>query len=460
MKIVTSINPKSRWEQQLYCVSTWQKYGLPIVAVQPPSELVAIDGVTTKRTENVANDFGRPSCVRISELLKETEDGSTILIVNSDISIKDGLEDFRKNWVNASDDTIWLGVRHNFDEVGGRKREEKYGIDAFRITPAMAQKLPDIGMAIGCPCWDYWIPYALHLEGWNVAKAKSTMLHRNHPTNWSVEDYNIAQRLLYQQYKHEKSWVTKFLQVKTNRTRLRAEPPTQPTAIHRPNRKFHAGDMGDIIYSLNSYIGSDDIDLVLYNKTPQETRRTIDKGYMLQIKELLGTQPYIKSVTFDPTTHHIPTFRCYPNGNLIERQLAYNGISDLSRQNVKTLHLPEKRIAPIVVNHTERYPGNLDWETLVSKAASDIVFVGTKEEHSAFEIRYGKVDFYPTDSLLDLAMVINGAEKFIGNQSLPLALAIAQLKECYIDKTSMQSNSQDCEFNRKNVFYDLPSFCQ
>jgi hypothetical protein len=55
----------------------------------------------------------------------------------------------------------------------------------------------------------------------------------------------------------------------------------------------------------------------------------------------------------------------------------------------------------------------------------DAVFVGLAEEHRAFEQAMGwSIPHYQTESMLDVAEVIAGADMFIGNQSQCLALAI------------------------------------
>ena len=83
----------------------------------------------------------------------------------------------------------------------------------------------------------------------------------------------------------------------------------------------------------------------------------------------------------------------------------------------------------IVINRTLRWlplspsPQWLKWkdEGIEDRA----VFVGLADEYEAFTQNIGlDIPYQPTTTMLELAMIISGAEAFIGNQSQCLALAI------------------------------------
>jgi len=53
------------------------------------------------------------------------------------------------------------------------------------------------------------------------------------------------------------------------------------------------------------------------------------------------------------------------------------------------------------------------------------VFVGSEAEHAAFCQTYNcQVEYRPVTDMLELARLIQGCEQFMGNQSMPLSLAI------------------------------------
>lgn len=87
---------------------------------------------------------------------------------------------------------------------------------------------------------------------------------------------------------------------------------------------------------------------------------------------------------------------------------------------------------PIVVHRTNRYRDNVDWSFL-KKFKGKIVCVGFKKEALPF-VRQYKARWLKTDDIDELAMVINSAQVFIGNQSTPLALAIGLGKSRMVEE--------------------------
>ncbi len=69
---------------------------------------------------------------------------------------------------------------------------------------------------------------------------------------------------------------------------------------------------------------------------------------------------------------------------------------------------------------------------------------------------YGRIDYWPCGNFLEMAQVISNARAFIGNQSFPMAMALA------MGKTVLQEvfpNAPDCLFpKRKNLHTELKGF--
>lgn len=80
-----------------------------------------------------------------------------------------------------------------------------------------------------------------------------------------------------------------------------------------------------------------------------------------------------------------------------------------------------------VINVTGRYRDKVFkwWKELeFLRHSSDLlVFMGTQEEHKAFQQLYGKIEYCNTADLFKAAAIIGGAEHFSGTQSACLAIA-------------------------------------
>jgi hypothetical protein len=93
---------------------------------------------------------------------------------------------------------------------------------------------------------------------------------------------------------------------------------------------------------------------------------------------------------------------------------------------VEPIKIPGK---PVVINRTDRYLYGCNgeqWKTWVSQGLGDYaVFVGTPDEHAAFEKDFDVIiEHRPVNDLLEMAQLIQGCEQFIGNQSVALCIAI------------------------------------
>lgn len=224
MKIITTLSP-SRVERQQKCIDSWAKAGVGVVAVQPESQVEHIrslfHGAEIRGTEKVADRFNKPMFVRVHALLDQCmkEPG---LIVNSDIEFIGTEETFRRDWPKTDPGTLRCGVRFDRSSVFRRPKLFKWGIDAFLITPEIATDLPDIGLSIGIPCWDYWIPMHFHLKGWQVLTKRSQgLLHESHRQNWSKEESDLGYQILLQHYGMKEKKIVDLIQSITGRKHLR-----------------------------------------------------------------------------------------------------------------------------------------------------------------------------------------------------------------------------------------------
>jgi hypothetical protein len=203
-KLVTSLS-LNRQDRQHKCLASWRRFGLPIHAVATENQaeqlMQAFPEVDDWHiTLEQPNAWDRPYLVRIADHVALASE-SPILLINSDIEIRDKYQSLVEQWMQDDSDTLVCGVRWEHKK-GSLKRElNPYGIDAFRILPSMVGHLEDAGFPIGLPGWDYWLPWELHLRGFKVRTADSQFMHETHEMGYSKEAVQTAYRLLEERYR-------------------------------------------------------------------------------------------------------------------------------------------------------------------------------------------------------------------------------------------------------------------
>ena len=223
MRICTSIG-FSRKERQLRCIESWLNLGCEVVAIQSQGEAELLKPiypeVTFIETTLVGDLFNRPKLVRTKALLNRAVK-SPVLLLNSDVEIRSTKEEFETKWRTPEPRTLKLGIRWEEDTEGNLELL-KYGIDAFLITPKIALELFDIGMTIGCPAWDYWIPIHLNKLGYKFIVYKDQdLIHEVHERNWSKDDFNKGVQLLNSHYRLTLRQASDFIQNITDRRGLK-----------------------------------------------------------------------------------------------------------------------------------------------------------------------------------------------------------------------------------------------
>lgn len=246
----------------------------------------------------------------------------------------------------------------------------------------------------------------------------------------------------------------------------------------------HSGSLGDIIYSLPviKKMGAGQLFI-----PPNELKNTCQKyGYntsimhkqhngcmtmndILQLKPLLEAQSYITKVSIGLPLEYVDLdkFRGYLfrrfHGNYVQAYLetfnlpfTYNDSAD------PWMEVDAKMIAPYVVCRTPRY---ITDEPLASKRHYEMarqylfdknaVFVGTEEEHKNYELAIDmKIDHYKVKDFLELAQVIAGCSRFIGNQTFAYSLAMALGRPAILEYSKTRPlNQNECYFRNHDVQY-------
>jgi hypothetical protein len=242
----------------------------------------------------------------------------------------------------------------------------------------------------------------------------------------------------------------------------------------KPCRVFHHSlDQGDLIYGCAAIkaLGGGALFISPDNKFPYPlnsrwARMGGEAATVDNLRPLLEAQDYIHSCRY---THGTPFSTDYDLNRfrIPWRQRTAKDYDSILKLHMDAFGLPmpstpwltiSNPIAtkPIVVNRTARYQ-NLEWPwtRFIEKFHTMMVFVGTEQECELFRgfAPRHKFDYYPTANALELARVIAGAKWFVGNQSLPLAIAHGLHKPVVVEEWPANAN---CRIQRPNAFYDFP----
>jgi len=233
---------------------------------------------------------------------------------------------------------------------------------------------------------------------------------------------------------------------------------------------FHSGDLGDVLYALPAIRALGKGDLYL-NSRPWTAKMTPERANVL--RPLIEAQDYVAKVIHGdaPKNEYAVNFSTFRNGGL------FYGVSLMELQsdwvNANAEPEPWLKVSPsargrgrIVCHRSPRYHNPyFRWDEIGKKFGTQLLFVGLPHEVEELR-RVTKVhaEYAITHDYLELAKLIAGADRFIGNQSSPMALAIG-LGVPFIQETCLWT--PDCLYPRKNGFYcydggipslEIPSF--
>jgi len=243
--------------------------------------------------------------------------------------------------------------------------------------------------------------------------------------------------------------------------RVSRYPIKPPHFMNQEGTFKHSGDLGDLYYSLPiiRYYGGGTLFLNPYGLNTKKVDGTpsgLNETTMKMVMPLLEIQPYIKEVkkwnSSISVAVNIDDFRGnfhFPATTLCGKILGNFNVPFSETDNAWITCDPIK-VAPTVFARSFRYRnGRTDYAPLKQKY-KDCIFVGLPAEHADFERCFGKISFFPVQNFLQMAQVINGAERLIGNQSSPMALAIAMHKPFIQEAWKYAS---DCVFTRPDSAY-------
>ena len=204
----------------------------------------------------------------------------------------------------------------------------------------------------------------------------------------------------------------------------------------------HSGDLGDIIFALPTvralgggilYLDptGGEVEPLVKEPLKLKTHTKLTAAAIDSLKPFLLLQDYVQDVRYwagEAVDYNLDEFRrTQGRVNLADAHLQTFGLPTSHRDSawLRVDHAVEEKGFPIVINRTVRYICNHSfWETTLPAYHPQCLFVGTPKEHEIFEYTFGyPVRYYVTPTILELARVIAGCRQFMGNASLPHAIA-------------------------------------
>ena len=248
---------------------------------------------------------------------------------------------------------------------------------------------------------------------------------------------------------------------------------------------LHSGTAGDTVYSLAAVkkmgggefqIGIENLERILpdYGYRPEEVDpahrgRYTEKDYAM-LAPLIERQSYITQVTpwrvgnanpdVNLDRYRAVLYRTF-EGNIVESYFrTFNLSFTIQDYDAPWLEADPIREAAIVVNSTPRYRDPAAFPTWVqmcqdANLENNGLFVGTQKEHEEFVKNTGcNISYRPVRDFLELAGLINGADLFLGNQSMALSIAMGLGKQSVVELHKIKPMTiSECFFPRTNISY-------
>ncbi len=234
----------------------------------------------------------------------------------------------------------------------------------------------------------------------------------------------------------------------------------------------HSGDLGDIIYSLPAVraLGGGTLYLNAFSPPlPGLEKLKFNKECAVFLSPLLEAQEYINELRIADISapdYNLDMIRHYIGISPLTRSIDWkNENLNLSDIYLKIFNLPEKErnrkwlsvkrtpLSEFVFHRSLRaHNQNFPWKKIVSEFAQRAIFIGLENEWKSFQEEFGKVEFHRVDNALEMAEIIAGAGLFIGNQSLPSAIAEGLKQNAVLEAMPYMPNGQ---FQRANLINPL-----
>jgi hypothetical protein len=195
--VLTSFSPLAHHlTRQSVVVKSWKAWGLNVISRNASDEISELQKLYPQVDQWIEDDQTSQSYPRKTQRIRNLcrtaiEIGRPMLLINSDCEI---YGDQSLLLDKIADRSLVAGLRWNFrGSCYAKARRERWGIDAFYVTPEMAWSLPDLDFAIGYPMWDYWLPCHFLSLGYEMRFIGEPLIfHHSHKSHWLQKDLDLG----------------------------------------------------------------------------------------------------------------------------------------------------------------------------------------------------------------------------------------------------------------------------
>jgi len=199
---------------------------------------------------------------------------------------------------------------------------------------------------------------------------------------------------------------------------------------------MHTGHIGDIIAFLPVFKAMGGTTMVIRDEPWMEPM----SGYKYDsLKPLLESQN-IEVLWNDGRygiDHDLSNWReCYEHHiSLMDAQARYlhlvprgHGHMQITEPWIK-VEADQNTKGRVIFNRTPRYRSpHFSWDKVHKHFGDKALFIGREDEHKEFCDLFGNIEYYKTNSCLDVAKAIEGSDFFVGNQSSSFWIAAGLFK--------------------------------
>lgn len=212
-------------DRQSECLRTWHSLGLAIASVNRTSEIPTLRDRYPLvqhwiRCDDTQSIYSRPT-QRIKRLAMVACDlDTTAFVLNSDIAL---IGDQQTIVEPVRQDKFVGLIRWDHDQGFANPQRQAWGIDGFSFTPSRARSLPDLGLSIGRPFWDYAIPYHARQNEWPMHFVGTQFAwHQRHDVLWDMKDWCVGAENFCHHYGEDFEYM---------RSQFRQELPFPPSGV-------------------------------------------------------------------------------------------------------------------------------------------------------------------------------------------------------------------------------------
>lgn len=206
----------------------------------------------------------------------------------------------------------------------------------------------------------------------------------------------------------------------------------------KPLTYISGGKIGDFIQQMSviyeKYKTNNQPAILYISDRGDDFRFGVHKAYE-DLHPIVSVQPYIREFKIhhgEPYDVDLSSWRRHAvfrfKDNYLEWMKKEYNVDWGKHKWLLNIHTNEAWKDKVVINTTQnRFPTMVDWEKLFDQyPIENIIFVGfEKKEYLHFTRTIHHIPFYRPESLMEMCILINSCQCFVGSLSSPLSIAFA-----------------------------------